>query len=76
MYDIGDSGLLFGLCEMCFYLNGKLVVYILGGVGFGCEGVSVVEVIGVVGVEKIFDDILCDLVNGGKVLMFLFDLII
>lgn len=51
VYDIGEFGLLFGLCEMCFYFNGLVVSYILGGVGYGCEGVLLVEIIGVVGIE-------------------------
>ena len=76
VHDIGDPGLLFGPREMRLYPNGKLAAHILGGAGFGREGVSAAEVIGVAGVEKTFDDILRDPANGGKALPLSLDLTI
>lgn len=76
VHDIGDPGLLFGPREMRLYPNGKLAAHILGGAGFGREGVSAAEVIGVAGVEKTFDDILRDPANGGKALTLSLDLTI
>ena len=76
VHDIGDPGLLFGPREMRLYPNGKLAAHILGGSGFGREGVSAAEVIGVAGVEKTFDDILRDPANGGKALTLSLDLTI
>ncbi|MDO5620138.1 MAG: penicillin-binding protein 2 [Paracoccus sp. (in: a-proteobacteria)] len=55
VHDIGDPGLLFGPREMRLYPNGRLASHILGGAGFGAEGVSSAEILGVAGVEKQFD---------------------
>jgi cell division protein FtsI (penicillin-binding protein 3) len=74
VHDIGDPGLLFGPREMRLYPNGKLAAHVLGGAGFGREGVSAAEVIGVAGVEKTFDDVLRDPANGGKALTLSLDL--
>lgn len=74
VHDIGDPGLLFGPREMRLYPNGKLAAHILGGAGFGREGVNAAEVIGVAGVEKQFDDVLRDPANGGKALTLSLDL--
>ncbi|WP_370228159.1 peptidoglycan D,D-transpeptidase FtsI family protein [Cognatishimia sp.] len=76
VHDIGDPGLLFGPREMRLYPNGKLAAHVLGGAGFGREGVSAAEVIGVAGVEKTFDDVLRDPANGGKALTLSVDLTI
>ncbi|WP_170460540.1 peptidoglycan D,D-transpeptidase FtsI family protein [Ruegeria arenilitoris] len=74
VHDIGDPGILFGPREMRLYPNGRLAAHILGGSGFGREGVSAAEVIGVAGVEKQFDDYLRDPANGTKPLQLSLDL--
>ena len=74
VHDIGEPGLLFGPREMRLYPNGHLASHILGGAGFGQEGVSSAEVIGVAGVEKAFDSWLRDPGNGGAPLMLSIDL--
>ncbi|MFV1465976.1 MULTISPECIES: peptidoglycan D,D-transpeptidase FtsI family protein [unclassified Phaeobacter] len=74
VHDIGDPGLLFGPREMRLYPNGSLAAHVLGGAGFGKEGVSAAEVIGVAGVEKQFDDYLRDPANGGRPLQLSLDL--
>ncbi len=60
VHDIGEPGLLFGPREMRLYPNGSLAAHVLGGYGFGREGVYAAEVIGTAGVEKAFDDFLRD----------------
>ncbi|MFV0246234.1 MAG: peptidoglycan D,D-transpeptidase FtsI family protein [Qingshengfaniella sp.] len=55
VHDIGDPGLLFASRDMRLYPNGRLAAHVLGGAGFGDEGVSAAEVIGVAGIEKYFD---------------------
>ncbi|NNE87498.1 MAG: penicillin-binding protein 2 [Silicimonas sp.] len=60
VHDIGEPGLLFGPREMRLYPNGHLAAHVLGGAGFGREGVSSAEVIGVAGVEKALDEELRD----------------
>jgi cell division protein FtsI (penicillin-binding protein 3) len=74
VHDIGDPGLLFGPREMRLYPNGKLAAHVLGGAGFGNEGVTAAEVIGVAGVEKQFDAYLRDPANGAKPLQLSLDL--
>ncbi|WP_170525233.1 peptidoglycan D,D-transpeptidase FtsI family protein [Ruegeria arenilitoris] len=74
VHDIGDPGILFGPREMRLYPNGRLAAHILGGSGFGREGVSAAEVIGVAGVEKQFDDYLRNPANGTKPLQLSLDL--
>ncbi len=74
VHDLGDPGLLFGPREMRLYPNGRLAAHILGGAGFGKEGVSAAEVIGVGGVEKWFDDYLRDPANGARPLQLSLDL--
>lgn len=74
VHDIGDPGLLFGPREMRLYPNGQLAAHILGGAGFGREGVEAAEVIGVAGVEKQFDGYLRDPANGDKPLQLSLDL--
>ena len=74
VHDIGDPGLLFGPREMRLYPNGSLAAHVLGGAGFGKEGVSAAEVIGVAGVERQFDSYLRDPANGSKPLQLSLDL--
>ncbi|SMX33766.1 peptidoglycan D,D-transpeptidase FtsI family protein [Actibacterium lipolyticum] len=74
VHDIGDPGLLFGPREMRLYPNGRLAAHVLGGFGFGREGVHSAEVIGTAGVEKAFDDYLRDPANGGQALRLSLDL--
>lgn len=74
VHDIGEPGLLFGPREMRVYPNGNLASHILGGSGFGTEGVSSAEVIGVAGVEKAFDGWLRDPANEGAPLALSIDL--
>lgn len=74
VHDIGDPGLLFGPREMRLYPNGTLAAHVLGGAGFGKEGVNAAEVIGVAGVEKQFDGYLRDPANGAKPLQLSLDL--
>ncbi|UWQ90082.1 penicillin-binding protein 2 [Aliisedimentitalea scapharcae] len=74
VHDLGDPGLLFGPREMRLYPNGRLAAHVLGGAGFGKEGVSAAEVIGVAGVEKQFDGYLRDPANGAKPLQLSLDL--
>jgi cell division protein FtsI (penicillin-binding protein 3) len=74
VHDIGDPGLLFGPREMRLYPNGRLAAHVLGGAGFGREGVHSAEVVGVAGVEKQFDAWLRDPANGGRPLELSLDL--
>ncbi len=74
VHDIGDPGLLFGPREMRLYPNGKLASHVMGGAGFGKEGVNAAEVIGVAGVERQFDGYLRDPANGSKPLQLSLDL--
>ncbi|MDE4173926.1 penicillin-binding protein 2 [Phaeobacter sp. PT47_59] len=74
VHDIGDPGLLFGPREMRLYPNGSVAAHVLGGAGFGKEGVSAAEVIGVAGVEKHYDAYLRDPGNGHRPLQLSLDL--
>ncbi|MDP0930284.1 penicillin-binding protein 2 [Paracoccus onubensis] len=74
VHDIGEPGLLFGPREMRIYPNGRIASHILGGSGFGAEGVSNAEVIGIAGVEKAFDGWLRDPANHGAPLALSIDL--
>lgn len=74
VHDIGDPGLLFGPREMRLYPNGRLAAHVLGGASFGREGVNAAEVVGVAGVEKVFDTFLRDPAQGGKPLQLSLDL--
>ncbi len=65
VYDLGEPGLQFGPRELRLYPNGYLAAHILGGTSFGREGVHAAEVIGVAGVELMFDDFLRDPANEG-----------
>ncbi|SCZ63983.1 peptidoglycan D,D-transpeptidase FtsI family protein [Epibacterium ulvae] len=74
VHDIGDPGLMFGPREMRLYPNGSVASHVLGGAGFGKEGVSAAEVIGVAGIEKQFDEYLRDPANGNAPLELSLDL--
>jgi cell division protein FtsI (penicillin-binding protein 3) len=76
VHDIGEPGLLFGPREMRLYPNGHLAAHILGGYGFGREGVYAAEVIGTAGIEKAFDDFLRDPAEDGRPLELSIDLTI
>ncbi|MGI1661082.1 peptidoglycan D,D-transpeptidase FtsI family protein [Palleronia sp. KMU-117] len=76
VHDIGDPGLMFGPREMRLYPNGKLAAHILGGAGFGREGVNSAEIVGRAGIEKQFDDYLRDPANEGAPLQLSIDLTI
>ena len=60
VHDLGEPGLLFGPREMRLYPNGAIAAHILGGAGFGQEAVNAAEVIGIAGVEAMFDETLRD----------------
>lgn len=60
VHDIGDPGLLFGPRRMRLYPNGALAAHVLGGAGFGREGVRSAEIVGRAGLEKSLDDTLRD----------------
>lgn len=74
VHDIGEPGLLFGPREMRLYPNGSLASHVLGGYGFGREGVYAAEVIGTAGVEKNFDEFLRDPAEQGRPLELSIDL--
>ncbi len=74
VHDIGEPGLLFGPREMRLYPNGNLAAHVLGGAGFGREGVHAAEVIGVAGIEKYFDERLRDPAHGARPLELSLDL--
>ena len=74
VHDIGDPGLLFGPREMRLYPNGRLAAHILGGAGFGREGVHAAEIVGVAGIEKSFDETLRDPGRGRQPLALSIDL--
>ncbi len=76
VHDLGEPGLLFGPREMRLYPNGRLAAHILGGYGFGREGVHAAEVIGTAGVEKAFDAFLRDPAQEGRPLQLSIDLTI
>ncbi len=74
VHDLGEPGLLFGPREMRLYPNGRLASHILGGYGYGREGVHAAEVVGSAGVELAFDQFLRDPVNEGAPLQLTIDL--
>ena len=55
VHDLGEPGLLFGPREARLYPNGALAAHVLGGAGYGREGVDAAEVIGTAGVERVYD---------------------
>ncbi|WP_138933579.1 peptidoglycan D,D-transpeptidase FtsI family protein [Roseovarius arcticus] len=74
VHEIGEPGLLFGPREMRLYPNGTLAAHVLGGAGFGREGVHAAEVIGVAGIEKYLDERLRDPAQNSKPLTLSLDL--
>ncbi|MGR3514271.1 MAG: peptidoglycan D,D-transpeptidase FtsI family protein [Paracoccaceae bacterium] len=60
VFDIGEPGLLFGPRDMRLYPNGAIAAHVLGGAGYGREGVTSAEVIGVAGIERAMDTELRD----------------
>ena len=60
VHDLGEPGLLFGPREARLYPNGALAAHVLGGASYGREGVDAAEVVGVAGVERVFDERLRD----------------
>ncbi|WP_424975123.1 peptidoglycan D,D-transpeptidase FtsI family protein [Dinoroseobacter sp. S124A] len=76
VHDIGDPGLQFGPREMRLYPNGALAAHILGGTGFGREGVQSAELLGVAGVEKAMNARLSDPATAGTPLALSIDLTI
>ncbi len=60
VHDIGEPGLLFGPREARLYPNGAIAAHVLGGAGYGREGVDAAEVVGTAGVERVFDTRLRD----------------
>ncbi len=60
VHDIGEPGLMFGPREVRFYPNGAVASHILGGAGFGREGVDAAEIVGTAGIERMMDDRLRD----------------
>ena len=74
VHELGEPGLRFGPREMRLYPNGRLAAHILGGVGYGKEGVSSAELVGSAGVELKFDDFLKDKLGKGEPLILSLDL--
>ena len=74
VHDLGEPGLLFGPREMRLYPNGAIAAHILGGAGYGEEGVAAAEIKGTAGVERAFNDYLTDPANGGRPLQLSLDL--
>ena len=74
VHEIGEPGLLFGPREMRLYPNGRLAAHVLGGAGFGREGVRAAEVIGTAGIERVYDAALRDPAGGGAPLVLSLDL--
>lgn len=60
VHDIGEPGLLLGPREMRLYPNGRIAAHILGGAGYGQQGVTAAEIIGTAGVEYRMDTRLRD----------------
>jgi cell division protein FtsI (penicillin-binding protein 3) len=55
VHDLGEPGLMFGPREARLYPNGAVAAHVLGGAGYGREGVAAAEVVGTGGVERVFD---------------------
>ena len=60
VHDIGEPGLLLGPRMMRLYPNGSLAAHVLGGAGYGQQGVTAAEIIGTAGVEYRMDTRLRD----------------
>ncbi|MEM9798431.1 MAG: penicillin-binding protein 2 [Pseudomonadota bacterium] len=74
VHDLGEPGLLFGEREMRLYPNGPLAAHILGGARYGEQDVRAAEIVGVGGVEAVFDDYLSDPAQEGAPLRLSVDL--
>ncbi len=74
VHDLGEPGLQFGPREVRLYPNGQIAAHVLGGTGFGREGVLAAEIVGTAGVEKSFDDFLRDPGEDGRPLELSLDL--
>ncbi len=74
VHEIGEPGLLFGPRAMRLYPNGAEAAHVLGGAGFGREGVSAAEIRGTAGVERAWDAWLRDPANGAAPLVLSLDL--
>ncbi|MGY6536334.1 MAG: peptidoglycan D,D-transpeptidase FtsI family protein [Pararhodobacter sp.] len=74
VHDIGEPGLLFGPREMRLYPNGRLAAHVLGGAGFGTQGVTAAEIIGTAGIEHRMDAQLRDPARADQPLMLSIDL--
>ncbi|WP_409197357.1 peptidoglycan D,D-transpeptidase FtsI family protein [Jannaschia sp. W003] len=74
VHDLGEPGLLFGRREMRLYPNGPLAAHVLGGARYGAQDVRAAEIVGIAGVEKVFDDYLSDPANEGAPLRLSLDL--
>ncbi len=74
VHDIGEPGLLFGPREMRLYPNGRLAAHVLGGAGFGTQGVTAAEIIGTAGIEHRMDALLRDPARADQPLMLSLDL--
>ncbi len=74
VHDIGEPGLLFGPRHMRLYPNGRLAAHVLGGAGFGTQGVTAAEIIGTAGIEHRMDALLRDPARGAQPLMLSLDL--
>jgi len=60
VHDIGEPGLLLGPREMRLYPNGRLAAHVLGGAGYGQQGVTAAEILGRAGIEYRMDSRLRD----------------
>jgi len=76
VHDIGEPGLLFGARDMRLYPNGTLAAHVLGGAGFGQQGVTAAEIVGVAGIEHRLDATLRDPARGEEPLVLSLDLTI
>lgn len=74
VHDIGEPGLLFGPREMRLYPNGRLAAHVLGGAGFGTQGVTAAEIIGTAGLERRMDALLRDTARADQPLVLSLDL--
>jgi cell division protein FtsI (penicillin-binding protein 3) len=74
VHDLGEPGLLFGPRETRLYPNGAVAAHVLGGTGFGREGVAAAEIVGTAGIERTFDDRLRDPARTGTPLKLSLDL--
>ena len=74
VHDLGEPGLLFGPRETRLYPNGAVAAHLLGGAGYGREGVHAAELVGVAGVERDMDARLRDPAKAAEPLRLSIDL--